>query len=149
MNNDNLNIVKRIAVVAEDARKNELIEWSFDNRQVLSRHNIIAAGYTADVLEGTLNAPVHKLMTGRLGGYQQLGTMIAEGKVDVIIFLWDGNSAPMCDADLKSLLQIAEDQQIVIAANKRTAEVILSSSFLNNPLLLQAEPGNWQQKQAV
>jgi methylglyoxal synthase len=143
MNIENLNIVKRIAVVADDNRKNELIEWSFNNRKVLSSHQIIAAGYTADVLEGTLNTVVNKLTTGALGGYQQLWAMIAERTVDVIIFLWDRNNISRADGDFTALLEIAEERQIVIATNKPTAEAILSPDFLNNPMLLLAEGGDY------
>jgi methylglyoxal synthase len=143
MNIENLNIVKRIAVVADDNRKNELIEWSFNNRTVLSSHQIIAAGYTADVLEGTLNTAVNKLTTGSLGGYQQLWAMIAERKVDVIIFLWDRNNISPAGGDFTALLEIAEERQIVIATNKPTAEVILSSDFLNNRMRLLAEGGDY------
>ena len=132
MNREKMNIVKRIAIVAQDNRKNELIEWSFHNREVLKRHQIIAAGYTADILEGTLNCPVNKLMTGNLGGYQQIGQMISENKIDAIIFLWDARKVGPFDSDIKTLLRLAEEQEIVIALNQRSADVILASSFLND-----------------
>ena len=135
MSTENMNIVKRIAIVAHDSSKNDLIEWSFHNREVLKAHEIIAAGHTADVLEGTLNTPVNKLVTGSLGGYAQMGGMITDGKVDVIIFLGYPKKTKPVDGDMKSLLHLAEEHNLVIALNKNTAEVILTSAFLNNQYL--------------
>jgi methylglyoxal synthase len=132
MNTDKMNIVKRIAIVVHDSCKNDLIEWSFHNREVLKQHEIIAAGYAADVLEGTLNIPVHKLVTGSLGGYAAMGKMIIDGKVDAIIFLGYPKKTKPVDSDMKSLLHFAEENDLVIALNKRTAEVILTSAFLKN-----------------
>jgi methylglyoxal synthase len=131
MSTNKMNIVKRIAIVAHDSSKNDLIEWSFHNREVLNRHNIIATGYAADVLEGTLNMPVNKLTAGLFGGYAQLGAMINDGKVDAIIFLGYPKKTTPADSDMKSLLQLAEENNLVIALNERTADVILTSAFLN------------------
>ena len=130
MNTENMNIMKRIAIVAHDNSKNELIEWSFHNREVLKKHEIIAAGYTADVLEGTLNIEVNKLMAGAMGGYQELGVMITEGKVDVIIFLGYPKYNQPVDGDMKTLLHLAEDEDLVIGLNMPTAEALLSSALL-------------------
>ena len=124
-----MNIVKRIAIVAHDSSKNDLIEWSFHNREGLKHHQIIAAGYAADVLEGTLNKPVDKLLTGSLGGYAQLGAMISEGKVDAIIFLGYPKKTKPVDSDMRSLLELSEENNLVIALNTRTAEAILSSGL--------------------
>ncbi len=132
MSTDKMNISKRIAIVAHDSSKNDLIDWSFHNREVLKRHEIIAAGYAGDVLEGTLNIPLNKLVTGSLGGYGQMGNMITEGKVDVIIFLGYPKKTKPVDSDMKSLLHLAEEHNLVIALNKSTAEVILTSAFLND-----------------
>ena len=132
MSTDNMNIVKRIAIVAHDSSKNDLIDWSFHNREVLKRHEIIATGYAADVLEGTLNTPVNKLVTGSLGGDAQMGKMITDGKIDVIIFLGYPKKTKPVDSDMKSLLHLAEEHNLVIALNKSTAEVILTSAFLND-----------------
>jgi methylglyoxal synthase len=142
MSTDKMNIVKRIAIVAHDSSKNDLIEWSFHNRQILKGHEIIAAGYAADVLEGTLNVTVNKLTTGSLGGYAQMGRMIIEGKVDAIIFLGYPKKTKPVDSDMNSLLHLAEEHNLVIALNKNTASVILNSAFLNERYLndlLEAE----------
>ena len=129
---NNMHIVKNVAIVSQDTRKNELIEWSFDNRRVLAQHHIIALGETADVLEGTLNVPVQKLMPGNIGGYEQLGKMITDGRVDVIIFIWDSNKSLPSEGDVKTLQRLAEEQNLVVATNSRTGEAVLSSSFLND-----------------
>ena len=134
-----MNIVKRIAIVAHDSSKSDLIDWSFHNREVLKRHEIIAAGYAADVLEGTLNIPVNKLVTGSLGGDAQMGRMITERKVDVIIFLGYPKKTKPVDSYMKSLRHLAEEHNLVIALNKSTAEVILTSAFLNDQYLKASE----------
>jgi methylglyoxal synthase len=130
MSMENMNLSKRIAVIAHDNMKNELIEWSFHNRDVLAQHEIIAAGHTAYILEGTLNIAVNTVVPINLGGYQQIGRMISEGQVDVIIFLWDRNKSEAFDNDIKSLLCLAEQHNIVLALNKQTADALLTSSFL-------------------
>ena len=131
MTKENMNIVKRIAIVAHESGKNDLIEWSFHNREVLKQHEVIAEWYTGDVLEGTLNIPICKLLTGSLGGYKELGEMIADGKVDVIIFIGYPGKTHATDSDMKTLLQLAEEHDLVIALNRSTAEAIISGVFLN------------------
>jgi methylglyoxal synthase len=82
---------KRIALVAHDKRKHELLEWARKNRSLLSRHSLVATGTTGKVIESELHLPVEKLITGPLGGDQQLGAMIAQGRMDLVIFfctLW-------------------------------------------------------------
>ena len=132
MNTEYMNLVKRIAVVADDARKNDLIEWSFHHREVLKRHQLIAAGYTADVLEGTVNTTVHKLEAGNIGGFQQLADLLSEGKVDAIIFFLQSRNSDSFGHEMKSLLHVAEEMEIIIATNMSTAEVVISSSLLDS-----------------
>ena len=124
--------MKRIAVVAHDSRKNDLIEWSFHHREVLKRHELIAAGYTADILQGTVNTEVHKLEAGDFGGYQQLADMITEGKIDAIIFLLQTKNSDSFEHEMKTLLHVAEEKEIVIATNMPTAEVVIVSSLFHN-----------------
>jgi len=132
MSTEYMNLVKRIAIVADDARKNDLIEWSFHHREVLKRHQLIASAYTADVLEGTVNTAVHKLEAGNAGGYQQLADLISGGKVDAIIFLLQSRNSESFGNEMKSLLHVAEEMEIIIATNMSTAEVVISSSLLDS-----------------
>jgi len=132
MMNKNMHLVKNVAIVVQEKRKNELIEWSFQNRYILAQHQIIALGENADVLEGTLNVPILKLAPGSIDGYEQLGKMISEKEVDVIIFLWDAKKTLPYESDIKTLQLLAEENDLVIATNKRTAEAVLSSSYFNH-----------------
>ncbi|WP_373516008.1 methylglyoxal synthase, partial [Persicitalea sp.] len=84
---------KRIAIVAHDNRKAELMDWAHDNRDMLTRNQLFGTGTTGKMLEEALNLPVTKLLSGPLGGDQQIGAMIAENRVDMLIFFWDPMAA--------------------------------------------------------
>ena len=122
---------KRIALVAHDKRKEELLEWAKKNRDILSRHSLVATGTTGKVIESELDLPVEKLITGPLGGDQQLGAMIAQGKMDLVIFFWDPLEAQPHDSDVKALIRLAVAWNIVIACNVTTADFILASPLMN------------------
>src|SRR5215217_5087792 len=98
---------KRIALVAHDKRKEELLTWAETNRGFLAQHQLVATGSTGDHIEKRLNVPVKKLLTGPLGGDQQLGAMIAECKLDIIFFFWDPMEAQAHDSDVKALIRLA------------------------------------------
>jgi methylglyoxal synthase len=121
---------KRIALVAHDKRKDELVEWAKENRDFLAQHHLVATGTTGGLMEKELNVPVEKLLTGPLGGDQQLGAMIAEGKLDVIFFFWDPLEAQPHDSDVKALIRLAVAWNIIIACNKTTADFIVSSPLM-------------------
>jgi methylglyoxal synthase len=122
---------KRVALVAHDKRKNELLEWAKRNRDMLSRHSLVATGTTGKVIESELNLPVEKLITGPLGGDQQLGAMIAQGRMDLVIFFWDPLEAQPHDSDVKALIRLAVAWNIIIASNITTADFILASPLMN------------------
>jgi methylglyoxal synthase len=127
---------KRVALVAHDNKKKDLIEWAIYNRTVLSHHELIATGTTGKLLEEELGRPVKKVFSGPLGGDQQIGAMIAEGKLDFLVFFWDPMEAQPHDSDVKALLRVAVAWNILIACNRSTADFILTSVLMNNEYLL-------------
>jgi methylglyoxal synthase len=129
--NRKLHFVKRIALVAHDNKKSDLVEWAMYNREALIQHQLTATGTTGKLLEDKLQHPVKKLFSGPLGGDQQLGAMIAEGKVDIIVFFWDPMEAQPHDSDVKALLRLAVAWNIIIACNRTTADFILTSALMN------------------
>jgi methylglyoxal synthase len=134
-----LDNVKRIALVAHDNRKRDLIEWVEWNCVPLMRHKLVCTGTTGKMIEVALQQKVGdtlggftilKLKSGPLGGDQQLGAMIVEGKIDCIIFLWDPMTPHPHDVDVKALLRIAVLYNIPIACNRATADYIISSPLM-------------------
>lgn len=130
---------KTIALVAHDNRKKDLVEWVDFNSDILIKHKIIRTGTTGklvrEVLEnkyGKDGMDVYILKSGPLGGDQQLGAMIAEGKVDILIFLWDPMEPMPHDVDVKALLRIATLYNIPVACNRSTADFIISSPLFNS-----------------
>lgn len=126
-----LRTIKRVALVAHDNKKLDLIEWAVYNKTVLSNHHLIATGTTGRLLEEALNRPVEKLFSGPLGGDQQIGAMIAEEKLDLLVFFWDPMEAQPHDSDVKALLRLAVAWNILIACNRTTADFILTSVLMN------------------
>ncbi|NOX65079.1 MAG: methylglyoxal synthase [Chlorobi bacterium] len=144
-----MKIKKTIALVAHDNRKRDLAEWVAWNSQKLSNHKMVCTGTTGKMIESILmgkrksknlkqKMPIKKLKSGPLGGDQQLGAMIAESKIDIIIFFWDPMEPQPHDVDVKALLRIAVLYNIPIANNRSTADFIISSELFEddyNPIV--------------
>ena len=135
----NISLIKRIALVAHDNKKADLLDWAKYNKRVLAQHQLTATGTTGKLLEETLEIPVFKLLSGPLGGDQQLGAMIAEGKLDMIIFFWDPMEAQPHDSDVKALLRVAVAWNIIIACNRLTADFVLTSVLTNKNISINPQ----------
>ncbi len=121
---------KRIALVAHDHKKKDLIEWAIYNKIELARHELISTGTTRKLLEEKLDRPVKKVLSGPLGGDQQIGAMIATGDIDVLIFFWDPMEAQPHDSDVKALLRLAIAWNIPTACDRATADFMLTSPLM-------------------
>jgi methylglyoxal synthase len=128
-----MNGCKRIALIAHDNRKQDLLDWARFNRGTLMRHELYGTGTTIDAVADELGLRVHRYLSGPLGGDQQIGAGIAEGRVDIVIFFWDPLQPQPHDVDVKALLRIAVVHNAPIACNRATADFILSSPLLDQP----------------
>jgi methylglyoxal synthase len=121
---------KRVALIAHDNRKRDLLEWARYNQGTLSQHDLFATGTTGKRLAKELDLPVTLFLSGPLGGDQQVGAAIAEGKIDFVIFFWDPLAPHPHDVDVKALLRIAVVYNVPIACNRATADFMLSSPLM-------------------
>ena len=121
---------RRIALVAHDHKKADLIEWADYNRGTLVRHDLVATGTTGKLLQEQVGLDVKRLHSGPLGGDMQLGALIAEGDVDLLVFFWDPLEAQPHDPDVRALLRIAVVYNTPTACNRATADYLISSPLL-------------------
>lgn len=123
---------RRIALVAHDNKKVDLLQWVTYNRDTLREHCLFATGTTGTMIEFEVGLPVYRFLSGPVGGDQQIGAKIAEGDLDVLIFFWDPLEAQPHDTDVKALLRVATLWNIVIACNVASADLVISSPLLRN-----------------
>ena len=122
---------KKIALIAHDNRKGDLLEWATFNRDLLAQHDVYATGTTGKLLERELAMEISKLQSGPLGGDQQIGAMIAAGDIDFLIFFWDPLEPHPHDPDVKALLRLAVVWNIPIACNRASADFMFSSPLIS------------------
>jgi len=126
-----IGVQKNIALIAHDGKKPELMQWCEDNKEILKQHFLCGTGTTAKMITDRTGLPVRGYNSGPLGGDQQIGAKIVEGRVDFVIFFADPLTAQPHDPDVKALLRIAEVYDIPIANNKATADFMITSRYMN------------------
>lgn len=129
--NVTLPAAKRIALVAHDNKKQDLIAWCQKHKADLQKHTLYATGTTGTVIEKQVGLDIHKLISGPLGGDQQVGAMITHGDVDFLIFFWDPFEPMPHDPDVKALLRIAAVWNIPVACNQISADFMVASPLFN------------------
>lgn len=124
-----VNAKKSIALIAHDNMKESLIEWCQTHKPALQDHSLCGTGTTSRLIQKSTGLTVHSFLSGPLGGDQQIGASIAEGKIDLVIFFSDPLTAQPHDPDVKALLRIAQVYDVPIALNRSTADYLISSPF--------------------
>ena len=122
---------KNIALIAHDSKKKEMIEWCSENKDILQRHFLCGTGTTARMIADKTGLPVKGYNSGPLGGDQQIGAKIVEGRIDFVVFFSDPLTAQPHDPDVKALLRIAQVYDIPIANNRASADFMIHSEFMN------------------
>ena len=125
------NKVKTIALIAHDNKKAAIVNWALKNKATLEKYNLCGTGTTAKLIAEATDLPVKRYLSGPLGGDQQIGAKVAEGKIDIVIFFWDPLESQPHDPDVKALLRIAVVYDIPIATNRATADYVIHSNMLN------------------
>jgi methylglyoxal synthase len=124
---------KRIALIAHDNRKADLLEWARFNRDLLAGHDLFATGTTGGILATELDLDIVRFKSGPLGGDQQIGARISDGDLDLVVFFWDPLQTQPHDVDVKALLRIAVVYNTPMACNRSTADFLISSPLMSEP----------------
>jgi methylglyoxal synthase len=120
----------KIALIAHDNKKAEMVNWAMRNKEILSKFNLSGTGTTAKLVSDATDLKVKRFLSGPLGGDQQIGAKIAEGKIDLVIFFWDPLESQPHDPDVKALLRIANVYNVAIATNVATADLIIKKDMI-------------------
>ena len=120
----------RLALIAHDGRKTNILEWARWNRELLARHEIWATRHTGELVTAELGLKLHLLLPGPEGGDAQVAAMIARGELDLVVFLWDPLATQPHETDVRSVLRLAVLHDVAIACNRRSADLIISSPLL-------------------
>jgi len=121
---------KRIALIAHDGRKQDLLEWVEFNHETLVKHSLYATGTTGSLIQDETGLSIHRYMSGPLGGGRHIGNKISEGGIDFLVFFWDPLEPQPHDPDIKALLRLAVLYNIPTACNRATADFLISSPFM-------------------
>ena len=130
---------KSIALIAHDGKKQDMLNWCETNKEILKNHKLCGTGTTARIITDRVGLPVKGYNSGPLGGDQQIGAKIVEGKIDMIIFFSDPLAAQPHDPDVKALLRIAQVYDIPIANNIATADFLIHSSYMDKEYVHEIE----------
>lgn len=130
--------IKNIGLIAHDARKTDMVEWVSYNICILRHHNLICTGTTGQLVQGVFDdlcpeagKEVLRLKSGPLGGDQQMGALIVDRRIDVLVFFIDPMSMQPHDVDIKALMRISSIENIVVATTKSTADFVISSPLFS------------------
>ncbi len=119
----------KVALIAHDAKKKEILEWCKHNEIFLSEMELCATGTTGKLISENTKLHIKKYASGPLGGDQQIGSLIVDGKIDMLIFFWDPLSSQPHDVDVKALLRLAVLNNVLIACNRKTADYLITSNL--------------------